>query len=82
MVHRDGTVDSGSIKEITEPLVIHKTQRRHPFLHCQAGSVAGWHARQFHPLISSLCKTEGVKPPIRLAGFLGSQEKAGGAPGD
>ena len=31
------------------------------FLHCQAGSVAAWHARQFHCLISScLCKTEGT----------------------
>ena len=30
------------------------------FLHCQAGSVEAWHARQFHRLISSfLCKTGG-----------------------
>ena len=35
------------------------------FLHCQAGSVVAWHARQFHRLISScLCKTEGVKSPV------------------
>ena len=48
------------------------------FLHCQAGLVEAWHARQFHRLISSfLCKTEGVKSPVsHSAGFLGSLEKA------
>ena len=41
--------------EITEPLVIHKTQRQHllAILHCQDGSVAAWHAQQFHRLILS-----------------------------
>ena len=49
------------------------------FLRCQAGSVAAWHARRLHRIISSfLCKTEGVKSPVRHgAGFLGSLEKAG-----
>ena len=49
------------------------------FLHCQAGSVEAWHAWRFHRLISSfLCKTEGVKSPVRhVAGFLGSLGKAG-----
>jgi hypothetical protein len=46
------------------------------FLHYQDGSVAAWHARRFHRLISSfLCKTDGVKSPVRHgAGFLGSLE--------
>ena len=49
------------------------------FLHGQAGSVAAWHGRRFHCLISSiLFETEGVKSPVRQgAGFLGSLEKAG-----
>ena len=43
-----------------------------------SGSVAAWHARQFHRLIGCLCITEGVESPVCLgAGFLGSQEKAG-----
>ena len=46
------------------------------FLHYQDGSVAAWHARRFHRLISSfLGKTEGVISPVsRGAGFLGSLE--------
>ena len=49
------------------------------FLHCKAGSVAAWHTRRFHRLISRfLCKTERVKSPVRhCTGFLGSLEKSG-----
>ena len=57
--------------EIMEPLVIHKLRDHIHFY--TAKPVRS----QFHRLISSgLCKTEGVKPPVHLASFLGSEVEA------
>ena len=65
---------NSEFSDVVQPYLVKHRHNRYAFLHCQVGSVAAWHARQFHRLIwSCLCKTEGVKSPVHHnAGFLGS----------